>query len=138
MSSTPEIQAQVANATEERGYRDGWSDEQFLARQVVKLQEELGELSFPILRMPNNLEMDIVELASLAREAFDNSDWSEVYFDYDEEKNGFEIIRDEAADCLVVLFNIAATIEKLTGTRFDLVEEALQKATSDIPRGVRK
>ena len=37
------LQKMVAKAIQQRGYRQGWNDGQFAARQVAKVQEELGE-----------------------------------------------------------------------------------------------
>lgn len=40
-----ELQALVAKAVADRGYRQGWTDEQFAARQICKAAEKLGELA---------------------------------------------------------------------------------------------
>jgi NTP pyrophosphatase (non-canonical NTP hydrolase) len=130
-----DAQKAVAVATQQRGYRDGWTDEQFLARQIVKLQEELGEMAFPVWGVPHGLMAEIENIRANAQEVFDLVDpaaWDSVDIAFIEE------MKSEAADCLVVLFNIAAVLEQMTGKKFDLVQEAVKKAEADINRGVRK
>lgn len=142
MSITHNIQTEVAKATEARGYREGWSDVQFLARQIAKLQEELTELAFYV-RDDNsaieetNLEWRMIAAANAARAVFHG-----VWFSFaglrHENQETFDGLRLEAADCQVVLYNIAATIERITGEKFDLSQAALEKAIIDIPRWARK
>lgn len=45
LSDTRSAQERVAASVAARGYRDGWTAEQFAARQVCKLTEELAELA---------------------------------------------------------------------------------------------
>lgn len=111
-------QSRVRDAVEARGYRDGWTDEQFLARQVCKLQEELAELCRPIVDMPEGLDDTIASTGSFARMAFDEIDkWHAVdMMAMARPTRGWqENMKKEAADCLVVLFNIAATLERISG-----------------------
>lgn len=129
----------VAAATEKRGYREGWSDVEFLGRQVCKLMEELGELAHGIV-LPQNedlafLDYEMENLGEEARDLFDSQlRWkNNVVFPVD----GLYDMRKEAADMLVVLFNLAETISRIEGYPFDLVEAAKQKALDDIKRGVR-
>lgn len=41
----PSLQSTVARVVEARGYREGWSDDAYLARQMCKAVEELAELA---------------------------------------------------------------------------------------------
>lgn len=142
-----DAQELVAKATELRGYREGWSDQQFLARQVVKLLEELGEMSYPIHQMPHmfnhyghpdseGFEDVIDRIGNEAMNLFNEKDpetWSYTFVRWD----ALDDMMSEAADCMVVLFNIAATLERMSGERFDIIQEAIKKAQKDIARGVR-
>lgn len=137
----------VAEATKKRGYREGWSDQVFLARQVVKLLEELGEMSYPIHQMPHmfnhyghpdneGFEDVIDRIGNEASYLFDEKDpetWIYIFVRYD----ALEDMKSEAADCMVVLFNIADTLERMSGEKFDIIQEAIRKAQKDISRGVR-
>ena len=139
-------QLQVVLATEKRGYKSGWSPVQFLARQVCKLQEELGELAdlfenmpvadVPIFSTVNlNLDYIITQTGKKARKAFDRTAaWERVSsIDYED----VEQTKKELADLQVVLFNAAGAIEDITGQPFDIIQAAVEKAEADIKRGVR-
>jgi NTP pyrophosphatase (non-canonical NTP hydrolase) len=140
--NTEQAQKLVFEATEKRGYREGWNDVQFLARQITKLQEELSELSYLVRddgfeEDETDLEYCIQRAGRQARSAFDG-----VWFGYaalrDQTEDTFANLRKEAADCQVVLFNIAAILELITFEPFDLVQAAVEKSKADIKRGVRE
>ena len=131
-------QQKVAEATARRGYLDGWSDVQLLARQCAKLQEELAELADSIDLSGNYRDRYLQNLIRDAGSA------ARVQFDAPRDRWGSSIpplrmdrIRQELADCQVVLFNAAYALERLTGQPFDIVEAAVEKATADIERGIR-
>ena len=131
------IQEQVAQAVAARGYREGWTAEQFAARQVAKLQEELGELVRHIdARADEKAEWEVLASVAgrLARSAFDASknDWMDAYV------YGAHCARWELADIQVVVFALAAALSEIDGEPFDLAQAALDKATEDVDRGVRK
>lgn len=141
MQPVKEIQNLVAEAIEQRGYRKDWTDAQFLARQIAKLQEELAEMAYHVRDDvyagddQTELELRIQTAGSRAKAYFDGN-WFHTAGLRDDSVETREAIKSEAADCLVVLFNIAAVIEQITGEPFDLVTAALQKARSDVKRGV--
>jgi NTP pyrophosphatase (non-canonical NTP hydrolase) len=132
----------VAQATEERGYRLGWSDTQFLARQIAKLQEELAELA-DCMKLEfwgegdqSPVDFAIEQAGKKARQWFDDRHrWNLVVMKGNESVG--ERLRSEAADCQVVLFNIAATLERMGEEPYDVVEAAVEKSKADIKRGVR-
>jgi len=143
-------QERVAELTRERGYREGWTAEQFVARQVVKLVEELGELAGCIGGWPpwqwrafDHLWTELPLNAFDARRIFDNVEkWREMAPQVED----LERLKGEACDLLVVLFNLADAIGELQATDadapaskkgFDLVEEAVKKTAGDVERGVR-
>lgn len=128
------VQDEVVTAVEARGYRNGWTDEQFAVRQIAKLTEELGELN----RHARHLGLDdrgwhqhskwekaLGEAAQIARYAFDEGDWSEAWM-----VNRNAAI-EELADIQVVVFCLADALG------VDVVELAREKAQEDIGRGVR-
>lgn len=132
----------VAKATERRGYHAGWRDDQFIARQVAKLQEELAEMA---QHMSDNrdygdegtdLEFQIQQAGKKARQIFDTPLWWETSGFKDGERS-LDAVRREATDCMVVLLNIAATLNEISESPFDIVEAAVEKAQADIKRGVR-
>ena len=133
-------QQKVTDATKERGYRDGWTPEQFLARQIVKMMEELGELTHWILDFPNDeLAERICDLATLCRHDFDDTErWKESKVKADAAIiNNPKLLQKEAADMQVVLFNMADAIATITGQPFDVVQAAVEKSKGDVERGTR-
>lgn len=134
-------QEQVAKNTADRGYRDGWTAEQFAARQVAKLTEELGELARYIafgglgshsLAQRMTLHVDIIGTGDQARWNFDDQDgWSIC------ELGDMNIAKSELADIQVVVFNLAHALAEITGEPFDVVQAAVEKSAADVERGVR-
>ena len=126
------------DAVKDRGYVSNWTMRQFMARQVAKLQEELGELAEICLSGSSPLSRDILFTGDVAKMAFDNEDHE---FWEDEAENitmsSFKQIREELADLQVVLFCLTEATVKYSGTLFNVAEAAVEKSTSDIERGVR-
>ena len=131
-------QAEIVANVDARGYRvkrDGirWTDEQYAARQVCKLGEELGELVTHVRILAGVRTYSpawVYELGagrSECKDAFDNEQqW----------KRNFllaypDAAASEAADMLVVLYNLADALG------VDLNALALEKSKSDVERGVR-
>jgi hypothetical protein len=117
----------VAANVAARGYRDGWTAEQFVARQLCKLTEELAEGACNALLDPLSPWLSSLSDAGvLARKAFDRPHlWvSSTIFDFD-------ALRSELADMQVVLFAAAAALD------FDVVQAAIDKSGADVARGVR-
>ena len=132
------IQEQVAQAVAARGYREGWTAEQFAARQVAKLQEELGELVywFSLSRKTdrdgNRLEYAMDDVGVFAGSRFnDADDWSDV------DIHSLDGAKAELADIQVVVFALAAALSEIDGKPFDVAQAALDKATADVERGRR-
>lgn len=117
----------VAANVAARGYMAGWTREQFIARQLAKMQEELGEAVQHVAGVKTIIFVPILGAAGdLARTVFnDKSDWRDVMLiDPD-------ALRAELADMLVVLFAAAQALE------FDVVQAAIDKSAVDVARGVR-
>ena len=124
-------QAQTVASVARRGYLDGWNDDELLARQVVKLQEELGELASvveaddPVL---SDFLATIVKIGKPARRIFDRK----AAF------VGATVVDTQAAiheltDCQVVIY-VAAHGLHVPNIGF----AASVKALADEARGVRK
>ena len=129
-------QQQVYNAVAERGYTEGWTDEQFVGRQVAKLLEEGAEVAECLRRelVTTPFFVILARGAGLAaREAFDNNGetWDTAHITDPDKMIG------ELADVLVVLFCAAEGLSRMTGRKFDIVELAKRKALADVERGVR-
>lgn len=123
----------IYQAVVARGYRDGLTAEQFVARQIAKLQEELAEASEKFVFFPYGLEVVIQSAGRDAREYFDDTEeWKDGIGIFDPDK-----LKEEFADCMVVLMSASAAIAEATGKDFDIVAEAIKKATKDVKRGVR-
>jgi NTP pyrophosphatase (non-canonical NTP hydrolase) len=126
-------QKQVYQAVEKRGYLDTatWEHNQLIVRQVVKLIEELGELTEHVSVKPEHTMTDPVlvlgrmrSLGAHARQSFTGAKFEEPgYF--------AKYLCEELTDLQVVIF----TLSELLG--FDVVQAAQEKATADVTRGVR-
>jgi len=129
-------QQRVVTSVCNRGYLDGWTPAQLIARQICKLQEELSELSECVTPSPylegEAFHFHIQKTGVFARQLFDTrEEWGY------EPTADVDALKKEAADLQVVLFCLAASIEELTRQPFDIVAAAVEKATSDEARGVR-
>ena len=124
-------QETVADLVSERGYREGWTPAQFIARQVAKLAEELAELACHV-RMPVALTRSIALLGLVARKCFDDeSIWPKST------SCAVWPTQEELADIQVVVFCIAEALGEASNKPFDVSEAALEKARADAIRGVR-
>ena len=133
------VQDQVNWYVKARGYKckpDGsaWSSEQFAARQVAKLCEELGELRRYTRQLGlhdtgwpqySKWERLLGQAAQVARQAFDEGDWEDAWVVSSKKA------AQELADMQVVLFCLADALG------VDVVELAREKAAADVERGVR-
>lgn len=127
----------VASEINRRGYRDGWTERQFIARQIVKLLEEASELLHgfgSINTKDDSLQFAADRVGQAARAMFDDKDsWSYLY----NRPDWLEKIRAEAADCAVVLMSLAEAVNRIDPAGYDLLLAALEKAQADVKRGVR-
>lgn len=121
----------VAANVAARGYRDGWTAEQFVARQLAKLTEELSEVVCDVAFPSSNTRgVDwrvSVSMAGLSgRWLFDDRPaWENISLDDP------DAIRAELADMQVVLFAAAQALD------FDIAQAAIDKSSADVARGVR-
>ena len=120
----------VAANVAARGYRDGWTAEQFVARQLAKMTEELAECATgALVTNPGYLPSWLAVLSDagiLAHKAFDRLDvWQNVSL------VNPDALRSELADMQVV---ILAASEALG---FDVLQAAIDKSSADVARGVR-
>jgi len=137
-------QDKVYTAVAERGYREGWSAEQFLARQLCKMVEEINEAQESVyhtdptydtrIHLDRTKEDRLMWAARYAKVKFDNKEHPGWYGIGIEDP---QALIDELADMQVVLFCAAAAAAELTGQPVDIVQLAVDKATADIARGVR-
>lgn len=124
----------IYKAVIQRGYKNNWTDGQFLARQVAKLQEEFAEFC-KHLNLPLRLSF-IQEAGRKSRLMFDEPrEWQEPYIGL---RGDPDKAIEELADMQVVIDCMVGVIEDITGKRYDLQEIAERKAKDDIVRGVRK
>jgi NTP pyrophosphatase (non-canonical NTP hydrolase) len=122
-------QANIVSAVARRGYLDGWSSEELLARQVVKLAEELGELAVSIASDDPRLAFllhQISTVGGMARVVFQDRSCF-VGADLDSAAAASEL-----ADCAVVLAVAAHALNEP-----DVMYTAMLKAQADVARGVR-
>lgn len=124
-------QAQTVASVARRGYLDGWNDGELLARQVVKLMEELGELA-------STIETDDPAMAGFFASVVRAGKQSRGVFDRSALFVGATIAdtqaaRHELVDCEVVLAVMAHALDVP-----DLAFAASQKALADEARGVRR
>lgn len=118
----------VVESVDRRGYRKGWTDEEFLARQLVKLLEELGELADCMI-LPQRVRNLLLPAAAKAKALFDNKEiWSGSR--WRSEKDELNAVK-ELADMQVVMFCAADAMQ------VDASAQAVSKAKKDAKRGTR-
>lgn len=123
-------QISVGQAIEARGYRAGWTRQQFAARQVAKLAEELGKLAEHFI-LPKALPIQIEIAGDGGKRAFDELGlWRLMGVD------DVGQAKRELSDIMVVVLALADVLDELDPP-FDVVAEAVAKATADVERGVR-
>jgi len=132
------LQRRIFQAVERRGYVGKWSMGQFLARQVAKLGEELGELAYGLpVDLPDRTLENLLVAAETCKRAFDGDDWPETGLDRGVQEWRLRKILAEAADLQVVLACVGETLGALLNEDVDLMQEAVRKAERDVERGVR-
>lgn len=121
------LQRDVLGAVTARGYREGWTDQPFMARQVAKAVEELGELA-ALFDFGNGHWSWVRKIGDVrwdAHDAFDVSmGWNEATVSGD--------LATEVADVMIPLLCIA----EVAG--FDALEAVRRKALGDVSRGKRQ
>ena len=129
-------QREIYEAVVARGYREGWTAEQFAARQVAKLTEELGELLHHVHQLgyaDSAFEWSLRNSAIQARREFDDLlSWETAAIESPQDA------MSELADIVVVACCLAEALGEFDyDSAGDLMEMALEKATADVARGVR-
>lgn len=124
-------QAQTVASVARRGYFNGFTDDELLARQVVKMLEELAELAATIETGDPAMEAfyaSLVNAGKQARYVFDHAEWFVGSTIADT-----QAAQHELADLCVVLSVMAHALDVP-----DVMFAASQKALADEARGVRK
>jgi len=121
-------QTLIAEAIAARGYADLWTPDQFLARQICKSTEELAELAASVggLNFIDATWKYVLQRAgAYARNAFDDRTlWDNAQVDHD-------ALAGELVDVLIPLLVAAEAMG------IDALQMAVEKAQTDIARGVR-
>ena len=132
-AKTLDIQKQVSDLVAQRGYQEGWTIEQFMARQVAKAAEELGEIAL-LITMPEQLQAMIAATGRIAGVQFDRTEaWLR-----DVTSDAPDRLAVEMADLQVVLLCMTEAFRRRYDEGFDVLQAALQKAARDVARGVRQ
>jgi NTP pyrophosphatase (non-canonical NTP hydrolase) len=125
------FQEQVYDLVAQRGYRAQWTTREFIARQVAKLAEELGEAA-RVVELPGRLGNLITATGIIAGYTFDQQgEWYELT------NVDVDALQTELADIQVVVFCLAQALTELAGDDYNVVRAALAKATTDVLRGKR-
>ncbi len=129
-------QRAVYRAVEKRGYRAGFNVEQFFARQIMKLTEELAELAL-LVDWDEDTRGFLTLLIYAGKEA-------RRCFDMDMPRRqrllhhvNLEDAKKEIADLQVVVYCLAEALSERMGEPVDAERLALQKSRADVPRGKR-
>jgi len=134
-----DVNQAIYDAVKRRGYLDGYTDAQLLARQVCKLQEELAEFTRDVV-LPvgtvGNVKGQILSAGLAARQVFDSPEGWELAGPLNH-AGVIPRLFMELADCYVVLAVMEQTLARICGTELDIQAIALTKAEADINRGVR-
>lgn len=111
------VQEEVYKCVVDRGYREGYSAEQFAARQLAKAVEEIHELS---INFNSGLYVTWKRLlaitAELSKEAFDNDEWTQWQL----HPLLYDLAWQELADLQVVVFCLAEALNELSNQSNDL------------------
>ena len=122
-------QVAIVEAVAQRGYLDGYTDDQLAARQLVKMLEELCEA----LQAAN---ADDVDLHLLIQQAASLGKWARVVFDvpslFADVTVNFGELGAEFCDLVVPLAVLADVLDIP-----DMVQAGYRKALADVGRGVR-
>jgi NTP pyrophosphatase (non-canonical NTP hydrolase) len=127
MIDTAALQRTIYNNVAARGYTDGFTNEQFAARQVAKGAEELGEFAECFTGLPRYVRADVTLCGNTCRENFKMPQlWKDARLSVDPAE-----ARKELADMLV------STLSACESLGFDGLAAALEKSAGDVARGVR-
>jgi NTP pyrophosphatase (non-canonical NTP hydrolase) len=123
-------QQDIAEMVAQRGDREGWTPEQFIARQVCKLAEEVGELAQHV-DLPGRLGPLMVSTGTIARWTFDQDQtWQDGGTSC-----APHALMAELADVQVVVFCLAEELARVTGEDYNVVERALVEVAAGTMRG---
>lgn len=126
-------QQNVAELVAQRGYREGWTPERFIARQVARLAEEVGELAQHV-DLPGRLGPLIASTGTIARWTFDQDQtWQDGMTSC-----APHALMAKLAGVQVVVFRLAEELARLTGEHYDVVGRALVNVAADTMRGQQR
>lgn len=130
---TLDAQTAIFESLEDRGYTAGLEYEQLAARQIAKMLEEVCEAAACVAGFSPVMQAQIGTLQQMARSEFDDkARWQD---------RGRIIslsgLKAELSDVGVTLANAAEAISWHDERKFDVMREAVGKATADITRGIR-
>lgn len=122
-------QQAIVEAVGQRGYFDGYTEDQLAARQLVKMLEELCEALQAVNAEDVDLHLLIQQTASLGK-------WARAVFDvpslFDDVLVDFGALGAEFCDLVVPLAVLADVLEVP-----DMMAAGYRKAQADVARGVR-
>lgn len=134
-------QSKIAQLVTDRGCREGWTAEQFAARQVLKLTEELAGL----FRWFNFLSAEAHRLRSrMIAPIGIGYQAKHAGHTLEDEGHGRMAIYDnirpakeELADIQIIVFCLAEALGEYEGKPFDIVRAALDRAAEAVERRIR-
>ena len=124
------VQTQIVAFVGQRGYLDGYNDDELLARQVIKLAEELGELASTVETPDPEIAAFLGALVSTGNQA------RRLFKERPRAVAGANVHSVQAARELADLGVVLATAAHAL-TIPDVMQVAHAKALADIRRGVR-
>ena len=124
-------QAQAVASVARRGYLDGWTDDELLARQVAKFFEEIGELA-------STIETDDPQMAEFFASIVRAGQQARVVFDRRDLFVGATVADTQAAQYELADLGVVLAVMGHALAVPDVMFAASQKALADEARGVRK
>lgn len=122
---------QILAAVTKRGYREGWTDDQFVVRQVLKVSDELGEVTPSFCTVGESKLTDILHrieaTANDAARLFKSKNPSDFSFWIDDDESRSNV-KSELVDVIIPAMTALAV---LGGS----VEDIKAKALADVARG---
>lgn len=130
---TTNAQDRIVQAVAQRGYLDGWTDDEVALRQLVKLLEEVGE-AYAAISLPSLSG----EMLAFALDAIDLGERARVLF-----KDRADLFRGVTVNTAVLAHELPDLVVPLAVLADslavdDMMAEGVRKAEADAARGVRK
>lgn len=133
------VQEIVSQTTRRLGSKEGWSDVQFLARQVCLLQNDLNNLASLVrdnseVEGKTDVEWAIDRAAHTAKMFYDGNCFWYAALVSDTEQT-YEALKSAVVDLQITLLAAANAISEITYSNFDVIEAAKEKAKKMGKRG---